>query len=82
MGEETRPLHNEIGWVHGLRMVGEAVGLEGKSSPSFLALQLGEAPWGEVGGVTGGQTKAQSVKETPTPQIPGPTGFQVGRERT
>ena len=53
MGEETHPLHNEIGWVHGLRMVGEAVGLEGKSSPSFLALQLGEAPWGQVGGVTG-----------------------------
>ena len=55
MGEETRPLPNEIGWVHGLRMVGEAVGLEGKSSPSRLALQLGEAPWGQVGGSPGGK---------------------------
>ena len=31
-------------------MAGEAVGLEGKSNPSCLALQLGEAPWGQVGG--------------------------------
>ena len=32
--------------------------------------------------MTGEQTKAQSVKETPTAQVLGPTGFQVGWERT